>query len=438
MVRNQRRSKAGDAPQSDTRSTIRAEHTSAHNLLREAWINLDSHELRLLLDARIGGPGQYLARSDNPETLYLPLAGSSCRVLLKFRDNKITVVEPGPAFDSAEWQRISEEIARDILVGPIKVGREYSFSSFRVNGSWRGDDSGVQILSPPRDAPIAPVEMADHPFILEFPMQAAHFWPVTNHRRLRGHRNLTLLLNVLLPGRTSFQSRRSDHFWASVSCNPGPEIKWVQQLFFAKLGDSVVDNLSPPASELVEQVEPQEFEKVGHDGKSFRVPADLDRSICLYLQLSPPDRAKFDRASFWFDMAARQWTVSVSSSFASLVSAVESLTDRGTGHRVYCEECKDYRQHEVPGAVERFRVFFEKYAPGATLRSRRTKMYDLRSGILHGSELMQLDQDLAFGWDPPGWSEHELHEELWGVTRTVLRNWLNESRNNLIALQNPV
>jgi len=266
--------------------------------------------------------------------------------------------------------------------------------------------------------------MAEHPFILEFPIKGSGLWPVTNHRRLREHRNLTLLLNILLTGRTSLQPRRPEHFWASVS-DDYTEFKWVQQFFFAKLGKSVIDALSPPAGEQLEEVEPEEYyTKVGHDGKGLRVPADLDQSICLYLQLSATNRAKFDRATFWMDMASRQWAISVSSSFASLVSAVESLTDRGAIHRVYCEECKGYCQHEVPGATERFRAFFERYASGATLRRRRSEMYSLRSGILHGSELMQLDQNLAFGWDPPWWNERALHEELWGLTRVAVRNWL--------------
>jgi hypothetical protein len=51
-------------------------------------------------------------------------------------------------------------------------------------------------------------------------------------------------------------------------------------------------------------------------------------------------------------------------------------------------------------------------------------MYSLRSGILHGSNLMQLDQDLAFGWDPPWLNEKELYDNLWSLTRTALRNWL--------------
>ncbi len=37
---------------------------------------------------------------------------------------------------------------------------------------------------------------------------------------------------------------------------------------------------------------------------------------------------------------------------------------------------------------------------------------------------MQLDQDIAFGWDPPEWNERELYNELWSLTRIALRNWL--------------
>jgi hypothetical protein len=403
----------------------------AENLLRETWANLDSHELRLLLDKRIGGPGQFDDRHANPNKFYLPLARASCRVALTFRDKKIVAVEPGPAFDAAEWQKIADEIESAILVGAPKVGREYSFSSFRVPGSWRGVRSGVQIIPPSPQAPRAPVEMAAHPFIVEFPINGTpnDLWPITNHRRIREHRRLTLLLDVLLTARVSFEPRRSEHYWAHIPAAEGSggngESRWLQQYFWAPLGAPVTDALSPASAERLAEVEPEAYyTNVGHDGNPLRVPADLDESLCRYRDLSGLNRSKFDRAAFWMDMASRQWTISLSSSFASLVSAVESLTDRGITHRVYCEQCQADRSHEVPGATERFRSFFETYAPGAALRKRRTQMYELRSGILHGSDLMQMDQDLAFGWDPPGWNERELHRELWSITRLALRNWL--------------
>jgi hypothetical protein len=138
------------------------------------------------------------------------------------------------AFDSAEWQKIAEEIETAVLVGPQKVGREYSFSGFRVPGSWRGSRSGVQILPPPPEAPRAPVEMADHPFILEFPIVGApvELRPITNHRRIREHRRLTLLLNVLLTADISFLPPRLQHFWAHIPPVEGiggdGESRWLQ------------------------------------------------------------------------------------------------------------------------------------------------------------------------------------------------------------------
>jgi len=395
------------------------------NLLPDSWSHLDTGELRILLDERIGGPGQYDDRTTNPDTLYLPLGGDSCRVALRFRNGRIAVITPGPAFDAGEWERVAAEVEGSLLVGPRKVGRDISFSSFRVSGSWQGAQSGVQILPPPENAPRAPFELAEHPFILEFPIQGCDRWRITNHRRMREHRKLTLLFNVLLTGRTNLQPRRTERFWAEVGLDGPSDIRFVQPFYFADFGEAVADTLSPPAANRLPEVDPDEYyTRLGHVGQDLRVPANFDASICRYLDLSPDRRAKFDRAMFWLDMASREWAVSVSSSFAALVSAVESLTDRGVAHRAYCDQCQGYCQHEVPGATERFRAFFEQYAPGTGLRKRRNAMYALRSGILHGSTLMQLDQDLAFGWDPPYWDERELHEELWGLVRVALRNWL--------------
>jgi hypothetical protein len=402
------------------------------NLLRETWANLDSQELKLLLEKRIGGPGQFDGRETNPNKFYLPQARASCRVELTFQDKKIVAVKPGPAFDAAEWQKIVEDIESSILIGLPKVGREYSFSGFRVPGSWRGLRSGVQILPPAPEAPRAPVEIAAHPFILEFPIISApddDLRPITNYRRIREHRRLTLLLNVLLTARVGIHPRMSEHFWAYVPAAQGSggngESRWLQRFFWAPLSAPVTDALSPPAVEKLAEEEPEAyFSNAGYDGHPLRVPTDLDDSLCRYRDLSGANQSKFDRAAFWMDIASRQWTSSVSSSFASLVSAIESLTDRGITHRVYCEKCHLDRSHEVPGATERFRSFFETYAPGAALRKRRTEMYELRSGILHGRYLMQMDQDLDFGWHPLESNERELQNELWSITGLALRNWL--------------
>jgi len=144
----------------------------AENLLRKTWANLDSQELRLLLNKRIvGGVGQFDDYESNPNKFYLPLARESCRVALTLKDKRIVAVEPGQAFDKAEWQKIAEEIENSVLVGTPKVGREYSFSGKRVTGSWRGSRSGVQILPPPPEVPKA-ANIGENPFILSFQSSA--------------------------------------------------------------------------------------------------------------------------------------------------------------------------------------------------------------------------------------------------------------------------
>ena len=377
------------------------------DLLKRGWTDLDSAELRFILLECIGKPGQYHDRESNPNTFYLPLAGSSCRIKLTFSDSKqIVAIEPGPAFDAAQWKQVVEEIER---IGPSKVGRDCSFSSFRVAGSWRGKRSGVQILPPPADAPRAPFEMAEHPFLLEYPVKVSHLWPITNFRRMREHRQLTFLLNVLLAGSTTIQPRRSRQLWALVHEEGvvSEEVKWVQEFYFTNFGEFVRDELSPPAAEILEEVDSQTYyATVGHDGRGLRVPADLDDSICCYMRLSKENRDKFGRAGFWMSMARRQWTVSFSASFASLAIAIESLGERSLR------------------PTARFRKFIEQYAPGASLEKRRNEMYTLRSNILHGSGLMEMDQDADFGWAPPEQQEKDLMNELWGLTRVAMRNWL--------------
>lgn len=375
------------------------------NLLKATWSEVDPSEIRFILFEDIGRPGQYRDKANNPGKFYLPLADSTCRVELTFSEDKqLVAIEPGAAFDALQWDEIVREIES---LGPIKVGRDCSFSSFRVTGSWQGARSGVQILPPPSDAPVAPVEMAEHPFILEFPVKVSDRWPITNHRRMRNHRRVTLLLNILLAGGTCVQPRRPRHLWAIESGGRSFTVKWVQEFFFAKFGEAVSDALSPLTTERIKEVDSAAYyTSVGHDGRSLEVPADLDEMICCYMNLSAKNRATFDRGSFWMDMASRQWTISLSASFASLVIAIEALGDRSKG------------------PTARFHGYLEQYAPGASLEGRRTKMYALRSDILHGSGLMEMDRDADFGWSPPEQGDKDLMEELWGLTKLSVRNWL--------------
>src|SRR4051794_35817633 len=97
------------------------------SLLKSTWSSIDPGEIRCILYERIGKPGQYHDRPSNPGKFYLPLADSTCRVVLTFSEDKqLIAIEPGPAFDAVKWDEIVREIES---TGPTKVGRDCSFSS---------------------------------------------------------------------------------------------------------------------------------------------------------------------------------------------------------------------------------------------------------------------------------------------------------------------
>jgi len=188
----------------------------AENLLRDSWGDLNQDDLRLLLKERIG-EGRFGQYDGDEDVIHLPLAREECRVSLTFKGAKIVAIKPGTAFDRQEWNDICAEIEGPILRGPRKVGRNLSFNTVGVKGWWHGEKSGVQILPPPATAPRPPQTLADHPFILEFPLQDAGAWPttnysITNQRRRREHRKLALLLNLLLVGTTKFLPDRRRSF----------------------------------------------------------------------------------------------------------------------------------------------------------------------------------------------------------------------------------
>lgn len=400
------------------------------NLLKPEWAALEPDELRVLLENRIGGPGQ-ITGEQSDSCFYLPLAGPNCQVALRFVGASISKVEPGPAFDAEQWARLSSDIDTLLHTAPSKVGRNIAFSGFRVTGWWRGEQSAAQILPPPAGAPTVPYEMGEHPFILEFPLHADSAFTVTNFRRLREHRNLARLLNVLLTGGVRCETGQPEHVWAinvnAIGSEPHPRSAWLQRSYFgADFGQIITDSLSTPIGESMEVVAPEQYyARVGHDGRPLNVPSDLDESICRYRALSHEYRDRFNRALFWLDIASRHWASSMSSSFAALVTAIEALTARGTAHKLYCPECDDVRTHEMPGPTALFRNFFETYAPGASQKQRRTEMYDLRSSISHGSALIAFDEGRAIGWDPPWSRQRDLHWELWSITRIAMRNYLS-------------
>lgn len=402
--------------------------TQPLNLFLPAWSQIDSLELVSLLKECIGGQGQSDIQTSE-DKWYLPAARAACEIVLTFKGPVIEGIESGPAFDQNKWDQIVPKI-NELLLGAEKIGRNYSFSLYPVCGSWHGERSRVQILPAPAGAPRPDFEAAEHPFILEFGMSSTEALSIAQLRRVRFHQQLTLLLNVLLRGRINTQLPRTEYFWTDIARDiTNPNYRYVYTAFWAPLGVAITEDFSAVVDEALEEIDAADY--YDYDSPKFGigsmlcVPNDLDDSIFKYRQLPRDRRAAFDRAAFWVDLSRRQWPYSISAAFASLVSAIEAVADEPyLTHSVWCGQCGFARDHDVPGAGGRFQTFLDKHAPGTGMKKRRNEMYRMRSEILHGDKLMQLDLSMSSAFQPPTWQEYDLHSDLSAVTRLALRNWL--------------
>jgi hypothetical protein len=222
--------------------------------------------------------------------------------------------------------------------------------------------------------------------------------------------------------------------WFRLPPRPPPpfRVEWGQEHFFAPLKRIVADDFSPPAASLMQEIDGNVYR--GHTlprpfSDGLQVPSDLDQSLFAYSRLRKDARRKLDRSLYWLHLASRFGYRHMAASFVAMVSAIEALVETGGGHQGQCSSCQEDFVHRVPGPTEAFRGFLATYAPGSDLHKRRTEMYDLRSGLVHGNVLMELDDERQSVWDPAQNQQIELSSELFSITRIALRNWLNDPSN---------
>jgi hypothetical protein len=397
---------------------------ASRSLIDPTWReHLDLHELRILLHQRIGGPGQ-IEGADSAKTLLIPEAGPKCQVKLLFNERGLRDVEKGPAFDHWRWSAISDEISGGLLKGTPKFGRDISFVTARVGGYWTGERSKIQILPMPPGAVDTTVVTADHPFILEFPLRDRGCSEVTNYCRRRDHRQLTLLLNLLLPWNvTTYSSARKEPLWVTVPREGKILPEWLSPGYIADIGHLLLETPSSTASNRLGMYDREEDVRFsGRDDLIIR--SDLDELLCTYKSLPKDSKEILDRSLYWFWQSRRQWSISTSTSVVALVSSIESMLKSEKTHTNYCDICNEEIAHQAPSVGKLFREYLENYATGESNRAARGKMYELRSSIVHGDRIMLIDEEKEFGWDYPSYYQYNVITELWGVARTSLINWL--------------
>lgn len=290
--------------------------------------------------------------------------------------------------------------------------------TFRYRDRW-------QIRPVPDDAPKPSFAMAPHPFVLEVKGSAVSEGFV---RWLQGGkllREAELVLSLVLHGGLApDRSTSPSHEWVVLpgweysEDRPSPTSLLAQASYFMPTMPGRGDDFSDVAEVEPMRLVPDE-EYFGRLGISVYQTLELPASLAALLDavdaLQPGDRDRFFRSAYWFSRAGGAWRLSQSLSYICLINAIEVLTPHGVEDR--CSTCGLNR---APGPTARFRDFVERYAGDVPDRSR---LYAIRSRLVHGDQILQSDQPSGFAFTPHLWEERERHDRAWRVAQTAVINW---------------
>ena len=362
-----------------------------------------------------------------PGTAEVHLADASEAVVLRLAFTR------AGRFEAIPEPSLSEEDARTLIrvVGELEGGRTPAvwrvvlFASLPVEGAFRYRDRW-QIRPVPRDAPEVPFVMAPHPFVLEAKGSAVSEGLV---RWLQGGkllREAELVLSLVLHGGLApDRSTSPSHEWVVLpgweysEDHPSPTSVLAQASYFMPTMPGPGDDFSDVA-----EIEPIRFvpdgEYFGRLGisvnETLELPANLAALVDAVDALPAGDRDRFFRSAYWFSRAGGAWRLSQSLSYISLINSIEVLTPHGIEDR--CPTCGLNR---APGPTARFRDFVERYAGDVPDRSR---LYEIRSRLVHGDQILQSDQPSGFAFTPQLWEERERHERARRVAQAAIINWV--------------
>jgi hypothetical protein len=361
-----------------------------------------------------------------PGTAEVHLADASEQVVLKLafaRAGRFEAI-PEPSLTDEDAQTLIRVINELEGGRTPTVWRVVLFASLPVKGAFRYRDRW-QIRPVPEDAPQVPFVMAPHPFVLEAKGSAVSDPFV---RWLQGGkllREAELILSLVLHGGLSpDRSSSPSHEWVVLpgweysEDHPSPTSVLAQTSYFMPTMPGPGDDFSDIAGiEPIRLIPGNDyFERRGISvDKTLELPANLAAVVDAVHALPPGDRDRFFRSAYWFSRAGGAWRLSQSLSYICLINSIEVLTPHGVEDR--CPTCGLNR---APGPTARFRDFVERYAGDVPDRSR---LYQIRSRLVHGDQILQSDQPSGFAFTPHLWEEREQHERARRVAQAAVINW---------------
>lgn len=383
--------------------------------------HVDSDELAFLLS-------QHFKSAAYPSDRRVDYPDTVPPVISLIYDDKGVVrrIIPGDVAEEA-LHPIIRDVQEKLLAPAIaKTGNLILFGQFPTEGYWRYIDKLV-IRRAPDEAPRPMAMVGQHPLVLEVTYQGAEDGFTDRMRWDRESHKWALILTLLVPGLQIPRRVEFNHTWVVPMRDPsmlGPHTSIEAQEVYLFAGrrpqsEGLSEQGSLPGIELVREIPAG----VG-PGQVLVLPLKIQTWLDAFRSLDKAKETKILRSAYWLHHSIDVWRLSKSASYQSLIQAVETLIDVPKGQS-NCPEC-----HRTlgPGPTKLFSDFLEKYAPSPAEpgpKSARNVLYGMRSSLVHGNTLLQMDHGTMYAWyGPMPAQEQTLVSEARQICRQAVTTWL--------------
>jgi hypothetical protein len=346
---------------------------------------------------------------------------------LELRHGQIIRIWAGNSLSDQELDGLLDQIEADLKDKRIaEFGAEILFAHRPVQGGFRFKAIPMQILPPPSDAPLPQQWSADHPFVLEYPIQAFRSPELRLKRRQKNAVEWTWVLNALLRGSIKCSGTRPRQMWAIKSGDMTHPCFWAQEFYLIPgfVGFSgALSEAGSPLPVVPSDAYFDERRQLDLPIDTFFVHDNLDTLIGAFLQLDGDERRRFLRSAAAVYIAHELWEVSISSFLLGCVQAIETLIDRPTP-----TPCPTCNRDMGPGPTRLFRDFVETHCLSSGVDQKAASaLYSVRSSLAHGSYLFQIDEapwSMNLGAIVASDHEIDVAQSALLIAKEGLRNWL--------------
>lgn len=373
-------------------------------------------------------PGMYTFQKEGDSSVRLKLGLDKKGQIVSIEPINVTIAEFNEIEKKVNYALIDDQ--KDTVAATVLFS-----VNLRVNGWFRYKDQ-FQILPMSPDAPRINYVFGDHPFILEYKYISSPDTMIDVGRRRYQESLLTKRLNFLTGGLV----RNSDYFTKSSwilnfeTDSSTPICRYAQHGYFGQgFPGKLQVFTSPEKTEPLVTVEPRTYygyppsnEKDG----SLLFPENLNLSFDKIESLSKSDRTKFDMACSWYYQSSKVWHESHSLSFIALVTALECLfqnyekcKDCGSPSVEAFEKCKTCGE-PIFKITKTLRDFLDTHVPFIDAKKERDLIYNIRSKLAHGLEMLNRDFEQGIAVSPIRQHEEQFSRNIRYVVFVAIYNWL--------------